>query len=80
MELWLRYRSATRLEFDDCRQIQSQSEWFDAIDDRKLISSVLWPTEFRFGLTMKHMNRHHPHELDYLNDQARNLSYRLGCE
>lgn len=79
MELWLRYRKANELEFDASVTVESHEEWRRLIDDRRLISSILWPDEPIFRQEIQHMNRHHHHELEYCNDSARNASYLDGC-
>jgi hypothetical protein len=79
MELWLRYRKGENLEYDKKVSVSSQDEWKDLIYDPELISSILWPDKDLFEIKSKHVSRKHYHEVDYENDDERNLSFLTGC-
>jgi len=80
MELWLRYKNATHLEFDEQFFISSQKEWKELIYNPELISSILWPTPKLFEIKSKHNKRKHKHEIDYQNNIELNLSFLQGCK
>ena len=75
MELWLRYRKASNLQWDDKLIVSSEGEWRTVIENPDLISSILWPTEPLFPIGGNYFNRRHPHEKNYQNDSERNQSY-----
>jgi hypothetical protein len=79
MELWLRYRKAKQLEWDELVSISSFKHWSNIINDQRLVSSVLWPKAPLFHMPGITFRRNHPHERDYRNEPARNESYREGC-
>ncbi len=79
MELWLRYRNATALEADEKILVQSQKDWQALIYNPELVSSILWPDSHMFAINHRHLQKKHPHEIDYLNDKERNISILNGC-
>lgn len=79
MELWLRLRNGEKIEADERISVLSQSEWREIIYDPKYVSSILWPTDNRFKLNLKHARRKHHHEINYINCSERNASYLSGC-
>jgi len=80
MELWLRYKNATHLKFDEQFFITSQKQWKELIYNPELISSILWPSPELFSIKSKHNKRKHKHEIDYKNNIEVNLSYLQGCK
>jgi hypothetical protein len=79
MELWLRHRKAKDFEADEKIIVASQQDWHELIYNPNLISSILWPDSNPFKLKMNQVKRKHPHEHNYRNNEARNLSYLKGC-
>ena len=79
MELWLRHYKAKNFEWDERIIVTSGKQWREAIDNPRLISSILWPCESRFPIAIEHKARHHPHEQNYTNDSERNQSYLNAC-
>ncbi len=75
MELWLRYRKASNLQWDLELTVSSEGEWRTAIENPDIVSSILWPEEPLFPIGGKYFNRRHPHEKNYRNDSERNRSY-----
>lgn len=81
MELWIRYRQANHLEYDECFHPNSQSEWLSLISRPEVISSILWPTVPRFQMNGHNYRfRVHHHEINYQNDVDRNKSYMYACK
>ncbi len=80
MELWLRHRHASALEYDDRVTVASQPDWERLVGRREVISSILWRGDPEFLPTgPSYRQRRHPHERGYRNDAVRNLSYLAGC-
>jgi hypothetical protein len=79
MEIWLRHKKAVSLEVDEKITVESQKEWHELIYDPKLVSSILWPSIQMFKIDLKNMKRKHHHEIDYANNNGRNLSFLNGC-
>lgn len=79
MELWLRHKKASYLEWDEKVNISSAEEWRKIIYNPDLVSSVLWPTGRLFPIGGKYFNRHHKHERNYANDSVRNASFLNAC-
>jgi hypothetical protein len=80
MDLWLRFRNAQKLEYDKRIEMSSEREWSDAIHNREIISSILWPTPPLFKIGQSCFNRRHPHEKNYKNGAKRNISYLDACK
>ncbi|BBM86860.1 hypothetical protein [Candidatus Uabimicrobium amorphum] len=80
MELWVRYKQAKNLLWDDKFIVTSRNDWYQIIYDRNVISSILWPTDTIFKIGGEFFNRRHPHEKLYKNDTERNLSYLSACK
>jgi hypothetical protein len=75
MQLWLRYRRATALAYDERVDVASQAQWRELVLRPQIVSSILWPGEPRFlpaGRSYRH--RRHTHEKGYRNEPARNRS------
>jgi hypothetical protein len=80
MDLWLRHRKASQIEKDIIVTVSTMEEWREAIDDPRLVSSVLWPVPPLFPVQGNHFKRNHPHERDYVNNTNRNDSFREACK
>lgn len=80
MQLWLRYKTARELEYDEKISVKSQEEWHSLICNPNLISSILFPNSNLFQIKSKHFVRRHPHEINYENSSKRNQSYLSGCK
>lgn len=80
MDLWLRYRKATSLQWDYRINIASAAEWREVIYNPYIISSILWPVAPRFLIPGDYVTRRHPHEMNYQHDHNRNKSYREGAK
>ena len=80
MDLWLRYRDARALEYDERLEVGSQAEWQELVVCPEVVSSILWPAAPRFvPAGRSYRQRRHPHERGYRNDTARNRSYLEAC-
>ncbi len=79
MELWIRYKQAAGLEWDQRLEVGSQQEWRQALEETRPLSSILWPREPLFPVVpvspAPQFRRRHPHERSYRNEPQRNLSY-----
>ncbi len=80
MQLWLRYKTATNLHWDQQVQVTTEKQWHMLVADLKIISSVLWPTDPLFTLHYAHKRRHHRHEMNYQHDTVRNADFINACQ
>lgn len=84
MELWLRFRTATRLSRDASYEVHSFEQWDQIIRETRPLSSILWPTGSLFRVLPREpgsvFQRRHPHERGYRSNSQRDSSYRRAAQ